>query len=74
MHLETQKKVWLEQEGHFEEIYIWLKEVYFKEKGDPYADLREELEKEIEELDDEKKQRLQEINKDFENPLGEMFG
>jgi len=74
LHLETQKKVWLEQEGHFEEIYIWLKEVYFKEKGDPYADLREELEKEIEELDDEKKQRLQEINKDFENPLGEMFG
>jgi len=74
LHLETQKKVWLEQEGHFEEIHIWLKEVYFKQKGDPYADLREELEKEIEELDDEKKQRLQKINKDFENPLGEMFG
>ena len=74
LHLETQKKVWLEQEAHFEEIHIWLKEVYWKHKGDPYADLREELEKEIEELDDEKKQRLQEINKDFENPLGQMFG
>ena len=74
LHLETQKKVWLEQEGHFEEIHIWLKETYWKHKGDPYADLREELEREIEELDDEKKQRLHEINKDFENPLGEMFG
>ena len=74
LHLETQKKVWLEQEAHFEEIHIWLKETYFKQKGDPYADLKQELEQEIEELDDEKKQRLQEINKDFENPLGEMFG
>jgi len=74
LHLETQKKVWLEQEVHFEEIHIWLKEVYFKHKGDPYADLKQELEQKIEELDDEKKQRLQEINQDFENPLGEMFG
>ena len=74
LHLETQKKVWLEQEVHFEEIHIWLKEVYFKHKGDPYADLKQELEQKIEELDDEKKQRLTEINKDFENPLGEMFG
>ena len=74
LHLENQKKVWLDQEAHFEEIHIWLKEVYWEHKGDPYADLKEELEKKIEELDDEKKQRLQEINKDFENPLGEMFG
>ena len=73
LHLENQKKVWLEQEEHFEEIHIWLKEVYFKQKGDPYADLKEELEKEIQELDDEKKQRIKEINKDFENPLGDEF-
>jgi len=25
------------------------------------------------EMDDEKKQRLEKINKDFENPLGEML-
>jgi len=74
LHLEHQKRVWLDQEEHFDEVYIWLKEVYWKHKGDPYADLKQELEREIEELDDEKKQRLQEINKDFENPLGEMFG
>ncbi len=73
LHLEHQKKVWLEQENHFDEIFIWLKEVYYEQKGDPFADLKEELKKEIEELDDEKKQKLQEINKDFENPLGQMF-
>ncbi len=71
LHLENQKRVWLEQEGHFEEINIWLKEVYWKHKGDPYADLKQELEEKIEELDDEKKQRLQEINEEFENPIGE---
>jgi segregation and condensation protein A len=73
LHLENQKKVWLEQEAHFEEIYIWLKEVYFKNNPDPFADLKHEIEEEIEQLDDDQKQRLKEINKDFENPIAEMF-
>jgi hypothetical protein len=76
LHLETQKKIWLEQETHFEEIYIWLKEVYFKHNPDPFADLKEELKEEIKELekkDKGTKKRIQEINKDFENPLAEMF-
>ena len=74
LQLENQKKVWLDQEVHFDEIFIWLKDVYFKHQGDPYAELKQELEAELEELDDEKKQRLAKINKDFENPLGELFG
>ena len=74
LHLESQKKVWLDQEVHFEEIYIWLKDTYLKHNPDPFADLKEELEEKLEELDDEKKARLEKINKDFENPLGEMFG
>lgn len=73
LHLESQKKIWLDQSEHFDEIYIWLKEVYLKNNPDPFADLREELEKEIQELDSEEKQRLEEINKDFENPIGEDF-
>jgi segregation and condensation protein A len=76
LHLEDQKKVWLEQETHFEEIYIWLKEVYFKHNPDPFADLKEELKVELEDLkkkDKGTKKRIQEINKDFENPLAEMF-
>ncbi|MEK6926789.1 MAG: segregation/condensation protein A [Nanoarchaeota archaeon] len=73
LHLENQKKVWLDQEAHFEEIYVWLKDVYFKNNPDPYAGLMQEIEEEIENLDDEGKQRLELINTDFENPLGEMF-
>ncbi len=72
LHLENQKKIWLEQENHFEEIYIWLKEVYFKNNPDPFADLRDEIESEIESLDDEGKKRLEDINDEFENPVDEI--
>ncbi|MFH1586138.1 MAG: segregation/condensation protein A [archaeon] len=75
LHLENQKKVWLDQEIHFEEIYIWLKKTYFKHNQDPFADLRHELEEEIEGMDSDKKKRIEKINEDFENPLGnEFFG
>lgn len=73
LHLDHQKKVWLEQEEHFDEFYIWLKDIYFKHNPDPFADLRHEIEEKIEELDNEKKQRLKKVNKDFENPLGSLF-
>ena len=79
LHLENQQKVWLEQEQHFEEIHIWLKEVYFKHNPDPFADLKQELEEEIQELerkdaDKGMKVRIKKLNKEFENPLAEMFG
>ena len=76
LYLENQKKIWLEQESHFEEIYIWLKHVYFKHNPDPFADLKEELEEEIKELkkkDKNTEKRIEEINKDFENPLSSLF-
>ena len=72
LHLETQKKIWLDQEAHFEEIYIWLKKTYLKHNPEPFADLKEEIKKELEELDDAEKQRLKKINKDFSNPLGKI--
>lgn len=45
LHLEDQKKIWIEQEEHFGDIHIWLKDTYFKH-NDPFEDLRE-LEEEI---------------------------
>jgi segregation and condensation protein A len=72
LHLDNQKKIWLEQENHFEEIYIWLSEVYLKHNPDPFKDLREDVDTKIQELNDEEKKRLEMINKDFENPLGEI--
>ncbi len=39
LHLENQKKIWLEQKEHFGEIHIWHKETYFK-NNDPFKDLK----------------------------------
>lgn len=44
LHLENSKKIWLEQENHFDEIHIWMKKTYLKHNGDPYADLKDVLE------------------------------
>ncbi|MEK6908822.1 MAG: segregation/condensation protein A [Nanoarchaeota archaeon] len=49
LHLDNQQKVWLEQEGHFEEIWILLKEIY-EEKN---KDLLERLKNEMELLEEE---------------------
>ncbi len=73
LHLENQQKVWLEQENHFDEINIWLKKTYLKHKGDPFSDIKE-IEEPIENPNKEKKKRLEKINREFENPLGEMAG
>lgn len=73
LQLENQKKVWLHQPKHFEEIDIWLKNTYLKHNPDPFADLREELEEEMNKLDEPKRKRIREINKDFENPIAEEF-
>ncbi len=73
LHLDHQKKIWLEQEEHFVDFNIWLKHVYFKHNPDPFADLKKDVEIKIKELDNEQKNRLEKVNKDFENPLGELF-
>ena len=41
LHLEHQKKIWLEQEEHFGKIHIWERKTYVKHNGDPHADLKE---------------------------------
>lgn len=43
LHIENQKKIWLEQPAHFEEIQIWEKESYWKHNGNPFKDLITEL-------------------------------
>tara|TARA_Y100000034_G_scaffold35372_2_gene43371 strand:- start:312 stop:1148 length:837 start_codon:yes stop_codon:yes gene_type:complete len=41
LHLDNQKKIWLEQDSHFEEIHIWMKDAYFKHNEDPFLDLKD---------------------------------
>ncbi len=43
LHIESQKKIWLEQSIHFEEIEIWEKNNYWEKKGDPFRELITEL-------------------------------
>jgi segregation and condensation protein A len=72
LHLENQQKVWMEQEAHFEEIYIWLKKIYLKHNPDPFADLREAVEGELANLDESELERLEETNEEFADPLSEL--
>ncbi len=44
LHLDTQQKVWLEQEGHFQEIWILLKKMYEEQNKEMLARLRAEVE------------------------------
>lgn len=46
LYLEHQKKIWLEQNEHFGDIYIWERKTYWKHNGDPFKDLERELEEE----------------------------
>ncbi len=43
LHLENQKKVWLQQDKHFDEIHIWEKKSFWKHKGDPFKELIQDL-------------------------------
>ena len=72
LHLDNQKKIWLEQQNHFEDFHIWLSEAYFANNPDPFADLKTEVEEQVGELNPEKKQRLEKINSEFNNPIGEI--
>ncbi|MCK9568084.1 segregation/condensation protein A [Candidatus Pacearchaeota archaeon] len=44
LYLEDQKKIWLDQKNPFEDINIWLREVFFEKNEDPFAELRKEAE------------------------------
>ncbi len=72
LHLENQKKIWLDQKEHFDEIHIWLKETYLEHNPDPFADLKHELEEGIQNLDEEKMEMFEEVGEEFENPLGDV--
>lgn len=77
LHLDNQQKVWLEQESHFEEIWILLKHLYESQNADMLASLKKEVEVEMQtlhdELSDEQKARVEELESDFKEPLGDLL-
>ena len=60
LHLDSQQKVFLEQEKHFDEIWVWLYEHYNKQ----VENVREEIEKKREEIAEKA---------GFDNPLANFF-
>ncbi|MDP3986925.1 MAG: hypothetical protein Q8P81_01725, partial [Nanoarchaeota archaeon] len=38
IHLDHQKKIWLEQNNHLEDFHIWLSETFHEHNPDPFAD------------------------------------
>src|SRR3989338_1280030 len=44
LYLEHKKKIWLEQNAHFGDIYIWERKTYLKNNGDPFKELKREVE------------------------------
>lgn len=69
LHLEHQKKIWLEQGAPFEEIYIWVKKVFLEHNPDPFAELYEDLEEKSKKMNKEQKKRAEKIEKEFEKPV-----
>ncbi|MEK6760463.1 MAG: segregation/condensation protein A [Nanoarchaeota archaeon] len=47
LHLENQKKIWIDQKEHFGELHIWMKDKYFENNPNPFADLMEKVTEEI---------------------------
>jgi segregation and condensation protein A len=53
LHLDNQQKVWLEQEKHFDEIWILLKHIYERQHAEELAKARAEVEADVEAFKDE---------------------
>lgn len=76
LHLDHQHRILLEQEGHLSEIFIWLKSLHDKKNKALLEEMRKEVENDLAtleiELDSEQEKRVKELNKEFENPLGDL--
>ncbi len=44
LQLENNQKIWMHQEEHFNEINLWMKETFLKNNGDPFEQIKKELE------------------------------
>lgn len=73
LHLDNQQKVWLEQPGHLEEIWILLKHIYEKQNAVLLEQLRKEVEEEMNnlELNDKELKKAKKLE-GFENPIADL--
>ncbi|MFA5070843.1 MAG: segregation/condensation protein A [Candidatus Pacearchaeota archaeon] len=64
LYLEDQKKIWLDQKNPFEDINIWLRDVFLEKNEDPFAELRKEAE-EYEKNFKEDEEELTDVSKEI---------
>lgn len=60
LHLDTQHKVWLEQDSHLKEIWILLKSIYEKQNAETLEAMKKEAGTAIEQLVAEEKEAMEE--------------
>jgi len=91
LYLSNYGRIWLEQEKHFSEIWVYLYDIFKKAYPDfdknlmedsdktglemPASGLKDEMaEMDMNlEIDEEKQKRIEKINQDFENPIGDLI-
>tara|TARA_Y100000310_G_C20701497_1_gene830401 strand:- start:824 stop:1768 length:945 start_codon:yes stop_codon:yes gene_type:complete len=77
LHLDNQSKIVLEQEGHFDEIWVWIQKLYERKHAALLELMRKEVEEEMEKekeyegLTKEQKHRAKKLERDLKEPLGE---
>ena len=55
LYLDNNQKVWIEQEGHLKEIWIWLKELYEKQNKEKLEQMKAEVEQALLDIEQEEK-------------------
>jgi segregation and condensation protein A len=66
LHLDTQEKIWLEQDAPFKEIWIWLKDLYEKQNKELLEEMRKEAEGALSEFEDNPEMEKTEIKTEDE--------
>lgn len=75
LHLSESKKLWLEQEAHLDEIWIYLYEFFKKNKGEFVEELEQDIEEMREELGEtEIGEEAEEQMKKIATEVAELFG
>ena len=75
LHLSDTKRLWLEQEIHLDEIWIYLHEYFKKHKDNFIEELEQDIEgmrEELGEMSEERKEQVQQIAREVAELFGEI--
>ncbi len=73
LHLDNQHKVWLEQEGHLEEIWILLKHLYERQNATQLEQWKKEVEEALKETNSEEEQHMNQTTENDDEPDEKRF-